>query len=353
MLALFWLTLALSDLLAEGQRAFQAGDWLRAEQAFRGYLKTAPRSAEATSNLAAVLARREQYAEAIDLYRKALQLNPRLTLVYFNLGVAQMKAGHFADCARSFTEFLTAYPNETRAQQLRGLCWIEAGQLEEGIRALELLPPDPTIALALATAYAKTGNEDRAAAWMAQLEQRPAQARFVEGVLEYQRGRFPEAQAKFAESVAMDPSLGQAHAYLGRIALLNNHNEEAAAHLERALERNPTDAESTYQLGILRARSGREREARQLFDRALALQGNYADPLYQLAQLDFKSGQYAAALQRLEKAVQILPEQESIRLLLARTYQALGRTAEAQREFAAVRRLKQVRTKAKEISPQP
>jgi hypothetical protein len=37
-----------------------------------------------------------------------------------------------------------------------------------------------------------------------------------------------------------------------------------------------------------------------------------------------------------------LPNQEAIRLLLGRTYQALGRDAEASAEFAEVRRLKAV-----------
>ncbi len=349
MLTLALLTLALSDLLAEGQRAFQAGDWVRAEQAFRAYLKSAPRSAEATSNLAAVMARREQLDEAIRLYQRALQFDPRLTPVHFNLGVAQMKAGRFADCVASFTAFLKSHPGENRARQLRGLCMIESGQLPEGIAELEQLAPDPSIAFALATAHAKSGNEERATQLLAGLEQQPAQARLIEGVIEYRRGRFPEARTKFAEAVAIDASLGQAHAYLGRIAMLDNQEEDAARHLEQALARNPADAESTYQLGILRSRSGQESAARQLFERALSLQGNYADPLYQLAQLDFKARQYPAALHRLEKAVRILPEQEAIRLLLARTYQALGRSAEAQREFQEVRRLKAMRTKQKEL----
>jgi hypothetical protein len=45
-------------------------------------------------------------------------------------------------------------------------------------------------------------------------------------------------------------------------------------------------------------------------------------------------------LAELELARRLLPDQEAIRLLLGRTYQALGRDTESKAEFAEVRRLK-------------
>ncbi len=49
---------------------------------------------------------------------------------------------------------------------------------------------------------------------------------------------------------------------------------------------------------------------------------------------------YKTAAAELEEARRLLPDQEAIRLALGRTYQALGREAEAKKEFAEVRRLK-------------
>jgi tetratricopeptide (TPR) repeat protein len=337
------LILALGDSLAEGQRAFQAGDLARAESLFRDYLKTNPRSAEATSNLAAVLARREQFPEAIALYRQALKLNPQLVEIRFNLGVAQMRAADYAGCAESFAKFLARYPQETRALQLRGLCLVESGDLEGGIAALEKAPLEAAAIFALAYAHSQAGDEARATELLRQLESRPAQARLVEGLLEYRRANYIVAKEKFQAAVAADPNLAPALAGLGRVALLDNRDEEAMTYFRRALAIAPHDAEATYQLGVLEGRNGREAEARRLLERALALRANYADPHYQLAQLDFRAKRYNAALRHLEIAVKILPNQDSIRLLLARTYQALGREADAAREFAAVRRLKQQR----------
>lgn len=343
------LILALGDALAEGQRAFQAGDLSRAESLFREHLKTHPKSAEATSNLAAVLARREQFPEAIALYNQALKLNPQLVEIRFNLGVAQMRSGDHAGCADSFAKFLAKYPQEPRARQLRGLCLVESGDLTGGIAALESAPLDAAGTFALAYAHAQAGDEARATELLSGLEAHYAKARLIEGLLEYRRANYIVAKQRFEAAVAADPNLAPALAGLGRVALLDNRDEEAMAYFRRALAIAPNDAEATYQLGVLEGRNGREAEARKLLERALSLRANYADPHYQLAQLDFKAQRYAGALKHLEIAAKILPEQDSIRLLLARTYQALGRKADADREFAEVRRLKQQRVERDRI----
>jgi tetratricopeptide (TPR) repeat protein len=76
-----------------GGQALERGDYPRAEELYRQYLKQHPNSAEGLSNLAAVLARREKFDEAIATYEKALRINPRLTPIYFNLAVAYLRSG--------------------------------------------------------------------------------------------------------------------------------------------------------------------------------------------------------------------------------------------------------------------
>lgn len=345
------LLLAAGDLLSDGQRAFQAGDLAKAEAAFREYVRTQPGSAEGLSNLAAVLSRKEQYAEAIQLYQRALKSNPKLTPVHFNLGVALMKAGRNADAASSFERFLASHPNESRARLLRGLCLAEAGDLAAAIVALEPVANDPVALYALAAAHARAGDESRAAELLSRLD--PASAELTQGWIEYRRERYPEARERFEAALRLRPNHAPALAALGRLALLENRDDEAIASLEAALKQTPGDAESTYQLGVLYDRNNRAAEGRAFLERALSLRAGYADPLYQLARIDFREKKYAAALTRLERAAKILPKQEAIRLLLARTYQALGRKAEADREFAEVRRLKEAVVERNQIRPVP
>ncbi len=343
---LFFLLLAAvpQNALDSGRQALEAGDLPRAEQLFQQYLSEHPNSAEALSNLAAVHARREQFAEAVALYEKALKADPGLTPVHFNIAVSLGRLNRFAEAAQHLRIFLESYPNEPRAAQLLGLCLIETGDLRDALVQLERSykenPKDPSIIYALAYANARAGNVDRAAGLLRSSESNPAQAKLVQGLIEYRRGRFTEAKALFEEVLRMSPDVAPAIAALGRLELLAHNDSQAIRLLERAVALNPSDAESFYQLGVLYDRNGRTGEGVKMLRRAIALRANYADPHYQLGRIALDHQDYKTALAELEEARRILPDQEAIRLALGRAYQALGRTADAKAEFAEVRRLK-------------
>lgn len=342
------LLLAAEDQLLRGQRAFQAGDLATAEQAFRAHLAAYPASAEALSNLAAVLSRREQYPEAISLYTRALKANPKLIPIHFNLAVTQLKAGDPSAAASNLRVFLASYPQEHRARILLGAALVEAGEFTQAIAELEKVPPgDRAVQYSLAVAHARAGDENRATELLSQLP--PAAAALTEGLIEYRRGRFPEAQQKFEAVLQIEPNNAPALAALGRLALRENRDPEAIGYLEKALTLAPQDAESTYQLGVLYDRTGRTPDGRRYLEKSLTLRSNYADPHYQLARIDSREKKHIAALAHLQIAAKILPDQEAIRLLLAQTYRALGRPADADREFAIVRKLKQSRVDKSKI----
>jgi tetratricopeptide (TPR) repeat protein len=327
-----------------GRQALDAGDLPRAEQLFRQYLLAHPGSAQALSNLGAICARREQFAEAVAFYEKALHADPKLTPVHFNMAVALGRLGDYGKAAQHLRTFLTVYPNDARGRQLLGLCLMESGNLPGALTELEtsykLNPRDGSILYALAYANARAGDADRAADLLRQSESNPAQARLIEGLIEYRRGRFAEAKNVFEELLKLDPNSGPALTALGRLELRDHNDARAMTLLEGALRLKPSDAESTYQLGVLYDRNGRSSEGVKSLRRAIVLRANYADPHYQLGRIAVDRGDYKTALVELEEARRILPDQEAIRLLLGRAYQAVGRGAEAKAEFAEVRRLK-------------
>lgn len=345
LLELFFVLALAQDFLSEGQRAFQAGDLAAAEAAFRKHLAANPGSAEALSNLAAVHSRRGQFTEAAGLYRQALKADRSLTPVHFNLSVALIQLRDYAGAASHLRLFLKAHPAEARARQLLGLCLVETGDVRPAVEELEAAyaanPGDPSIVFSLAYAHARAGNEQRSLHFVGLSGRQPALAPLVEGLIEYRRGRFAEARALLERAVQADPGAAPALAALGRLHLLENDDQTAISYLERAVKLNPQDAESVYQLGVLYDRGGQSEKGREFLRRALTLRAAYADPHYQLGRIAFRDKRYQEALAELEKAAAILPDQEAIRLLLGRTYQALGRAAEAKREFAEVRRLKQ------------
>jgi tetratricopeptide (TPR) repeat protein len=181
---------------------------------------------------------------------------------------------------------------------------------------------------------------DRAAELLRRSESNPAQAKLIEGLIEYRRGRFTEAKALFHAVLELDPNVVPAITALGRLELLDRNDVEAIQLMERARRLNPSDAESTYQLGVLYARNGRTDEGIKMLRRAITLRANYPDPHYHLGRIALERHDYKTAVLELEEARRMLPNQEAIRLSLGQTYRALGREAEAKAEFAEVRRLK-------------
>lgn len=335
---------AVQTALDSGQQALQAGDLTRAEQLFQQYLSQNPNSAEALSNLGAIHARREQFSEAVVFYEKALKANPKLVPVHFNIAIALGRLKSYDKAAQHLRTFLQSYPNEARARQLLGLALLESGDPRGALAELEtsykLNAKDGSILYALALANARAGDADRAAELLRQSQTNPGQGKLIEGLIEYRRGRFAEAKALFKEVLQLSPDVAPAITALGRLELLDHNDAEAIRLLERAVQLNPVDAESTYQLGVLYDRNGRAAEGVRMLRRAIGLRANYPDPHYQLGRMALDRQDYKTAVSELEEARRILPNQEAIRLALGRTYQALGRDAEAKTEFAEVRRLK-------------
>jgi len=346
LLLLLSLTLAAqpaADPLAAGQDALQRGDLSAAEQSFRLYLKTHANSAEALSNLAIVMSRRGQYPEAVKLYQQALKVNPALFPIHFNLAVTLIRLKD-PSAITHLRAFLKAQPDEPRAHQLLGLCLVEVGDnlgaIEELESAYRANPNDPSILSSLAYAHSRAGDENRALELLAKTDAQPEQSALLRGLIEYRRERYDEAKVLLREVVDRNPNNAAAVSALGRLHLLQREDDEAIALLSKAIQLNPSDAESTYQLGVLHDRNGRSAEGISFLQRALTLRANYPDPHYQLGRIALNRKDYPVALKELETARRLLPNQEAIRLLLGRTYQALGREAEAKLEFAEVRRLK-------------
>ena len=339
-----FLSAATENLLDSGRQAMEAGDLNRAEQSFRQFLSQHPASAEALSNLGALFARRQQFREAAEFYEKALKADPKLVPVHFNLAVALGRLNEYVRAADHLRTFLKSYPEEPRAHQLLGLCLTESGDLRGALPELEtsyrLNSRDTSILYSLAYANARAGALDRAAELLQQSQAEPAQSKLIEGLIEYRRGRFSEAKMLFEDVVKLNPNIVPAITALGRLELLDHNDPRAIELLERALRSNPSDAESTYQLGVLYDRTGQADQGVKLLRRAITLRANYPDPHYHLGRIALERKDYKTALAELELARRLLPDQEAIRLLLARTYQALGRAKEAKAEFAEVRRLK-------------
>jgi len=202
--------------------------------------------------------------------------------------------------------------------------------------------------------------------------------RFLRGLSHYYRPTeqdYETSIAMFREAIALDPTLGIAHAYLGTVLVQGAHygwikstrelwaeamslaersvrldprssfaysvlsylqamygNHDAALDAaNRAVELNPYDMGARGVLGICHLVIGKHREAIELF--SAAVQRGNSDPRYQWASLNAFSHyllrQYDAALSWAREALYLNPNHLQVLALRAAALAQLGRAAEA------------------------
>jgi predicted Zn-dependent protease len=83
-----------------------------------------------------------------------------------------------------------------------------------------------------------------------------------------------------------------------------------------------------------------------LLEEVLRARPSYADARYLTGKILMGQGQQEKAVEQLEAAVRLQPNQPHMRYQLAQAYQKLGRTQEAEQEFARYREIQQ-----KEVKP--
>src|SRR5215472_13383776 len=77
-------------IFARASDALKAGDYAAAETGFRKVLEIEPENVSAMGNLGVVYSRTLRYARAIEIYKKALSLNPRERGILLDLGLVYL-----------------------------------------------------------------------------------------------------------------------------------------------------------------------------------------------------------------------------------------------------------------------
>lgn len=332
------------DLYELGNVRLRAGQLAEAEQAYRGHLKQHPRHGEALANLGSVLSRREAYSEAIDCYQRALRLQPQLTPLHLNLGLAYFKLQRWELAVGQFDRFLRAQTGHRQAMQLRALALLEMERYGDAAAAFEALLPasDPTIALGLATAYLRS---NRAAAAEKLLLPLMADGKSPELLLAMGQAllveeRFDEALETLLRARSLKPGLPALGLHIGAVHWRKKDVAAALKEWRAEAQAAPDSPQALFTLGAALAQSnGDKAEAERLLRGALRRKPRHARANFQLAKLLWQKNRSPEAVACLENAIATDPKYREAHYLLATIYQALGRKEEAQREFAAVKRL--------------
>jgi tetratricopeptide (TPR) repeat protein len=280
LLVLWAVSLHADNTLAEhAKRANEAiarNDFTEAEREYRAVLAIDPALSEMRSNLGIALHMQGKYEQAQREFRAALHTNPRLFVPNYFLGIELSKSNRYRQ-ARTFLEAaLTLKPDNTETHQWLGATYIGLQEYDRAIHQYrEVTKQDPQNVDAL-----------------------------------YAVGRIYITLMDHALKAISD---GPENEYYGLLLLeAVAENEQwrklVDTKLNRIVPANASAPVLHFELGSLNLRNGKIEEARQLFQQELAIDSNSFQAHYGLAQASLAVRKFDVFAQELKRAVTIRPE---------------------------------------------
>jgi tetratricopeptide (TPR) repeat protein len=165
-----------------------------------------------------------------------------------------------------------------------------------------------------------------------------AQAHLGSGNQFFQAERYAEAADEFQQALRDDPGLAQAAEQLAVCYFELRDYARARPLLEQMLARKNSAGLATYYLGRMDLIEHNLDSAIRRF-RSLSPENPVRDELYYLGSAYYKQEKYLLSIQVLKQAAAGNPRDARVHQLLARAYQKLGKSDQAEREFTQTRRL--------------
>ncbi len=339
----------------------------------------APDPAAAVLKQANAARQQEHLAEALALYRKAAQLNPKSVDAWWAIGTITYDQDHYADCTAAFSHVVVLRPGEAPGWTMAGLCQYRVRSYEDAYRSLlhserlgfQGAPELAQVgrfhlallhshfssferALVILTVLSRSSPitpEFAAAAGIAGLrktwllhevpeQERPLVMAFGEALVAAFAQDPKEAVAKFETALAAYPENPDIHYRLGAYLMKQGLSDRGLMEMKRALELDPNHIPALVSLSEAARIKGDLDAAVDYAVRALKLApGNFAAHLI-AGRAYLSKERTAEAVAELEKAARLAPDSPDAHYSLSLAYAAAGRHTDAARERAEFERLK-------------
>jgi tetratricopeptide (TPR) repeat protein/SAM-dependent methyltransferase len=239
-------------------------------------------------------------------------LSNQFAMDQFAMGVAQHRAGAFAEAERSYRTVLSIDPNHADSLHNLGLIALQA---ENATRSVELIGKAIAVNDRVAEYHYNIALAYRSLAEMQKVEAhleraialRPdhALAHLNLGNVRREQGLIAEADACYQRAIALAPNLTQAHFNLANVLLEQGRLEEAIRAYQRALAAEPQHAEAHAGLGAALILQGQPRDAARHYEQALAARPDLPGVHDKLCAAYLATGDFAGAVLTAQRALSL------------------------------------------------
>ena len=257
----------------QGVRAAAANNDASAETSFQSALKRDPGAYPALYNLGVLADRAGNERDAMNYYRRALQILPHYEPAARGITTIQIRRSQVQDAVATVEPLANQYRANLEMQALYAEVLVKARRLDE--------------------------------AWMAARRALKCDERFVPALIALIKASRAQGRDELADSI-----------------------------LEQAMQVDPDVAELHFLRGVrLEAEPGQLREAMAAYERATQLRPNYAEARMALGIQLLAGGNYPAALSHFQAAERLVPTLPEIHVNLGDAFRATERWTDAQRAY--------------------
>lgn len=254
--------------MAIGIASNQTGRPQQAEEAFRQVLKVQPGSVRALAGLSEALLAEKRYTAVIDTLANA----PDDEVLRLNLAIAYSKNNQLDQALEILAAIVKEHPDYAQAHLNLGVLYTQQTNYRlaaaEFQQALKIDPENDAARASYIKALIVLAQLDDAlpiAEENLKRNPRDAEALYLLGTVQRQRGHYSEAERVLARAVAVQPDFYDSHYEYGFALAKLGRKAEARAQLEQALRLKPDSSEARFQLAaVLRAMGLKDQADQQL-----------------------------------------------------------------------------------------
>ncbi len=328
-------TLSLSQ---QGLMALQQNRPLDALSAFTAAERENPRDAAIRNFRGIALAQLGQGDEARAEYREAIQLNPRMTDAYRNLGHLEWTEQHSDSARAALKKAVELSPDDLFAHYYLARVELDLSNYRAAIDHLDksksVWPTDAGFYLQVAAGYASLQRTADARALLARVPQSdltaPQSAQL--GALHISCQQPDEGLAIFQRLNAQYLNADWAQLDLA-LAYLDAHQPGEAERTALSIPKENRSGDAWTLIGIAEAEMQRHEEAIQAFRRATEVAPQNEDAWLNLSRELMEELHYVDAVAAAQQAIEYLPVSYTLRLRLGAAYMKAARYKEAEEVF--------------------
>ena len=308
--------LSLDNALQQAVSAHNKGKLQEAERLYRAILQAQPAHPDANHNLGLIAISVDQTSKALQLFKNALEANPKIEHFWLSYIEALIKNNQIKNAKKAIKK---AQKNGFDLESFKTLS-------KRLLPAVNSRAPSQSLINNLVEQYRSKRYGDAEKLAMSIIQQYPNHQftwKVLGGVLK-QAGRFSEGLIANKKAVELDPEDAEAHYNLGNSLAALKKPTEAEGAFKQAIALKKNDAHAHNNLGVTLQALGRLEEAESSCRQAIAFNPDYAEAHNNLCNLLIAKGAFLSALDSARESVRLNPRLPSALLNMSALHCASG-----------------------------